>query len=79
MLILTRRPGESIHLGENITVTVVSVKGRQVRLGFEVPEETPVYRDEVYQRVQEQNRLASQTFEQDLLTAAQLWGPTEKE
>jgi len=47
MLILTRRPGESLYLGENIRITVLGMQGKQVRLGLEVPEETTVYREEV--------------------------------
>lgn len=73
MLILTRRPGESIHLGDNIKITVLSVKGKQIKIGLDVPEDLPVYRDELYRRVQEQNRMAAQTSEQDLLAVTQLW------
>lgn len=73
MLILSRRPGESLHLGDNIKITVLSVKGKQIKLGLEVPEHTPVYRDEIYRRVQEQNRLALQVSEQDLKRVAGIW------
>lgn len=79
MLILTRRPGESIHLGDDVKITVLSVKGKQIKLGFDVPEDTPVYREEVYQRVMEQNRMALQTVEQDLIMATRLWAKQEKE
>ncbi|SKA72864.1 carbon storage regulator CsrA [Desulfobaculum bizertense] len=77
MLILTRRPGESIYLGDDIKITVLGVQGKQIKLGLEVPEDLPVYREEVYLRVQEQNRLALQLSDQDLLAATQLW-QTEK-
>ncbi|MFO7595145.1 MAG: carbon storage regulator CsrA [Desulfocurvibacter africanus] len=73
MLILTRRPGESIHLGDNIKITVLSVKGKQIKLGLDVPEDMSVYRDELYRKVQEQNRLAAKSTEQDLLAVTQLW------
>lgn len=73
MLILSRRPGESLHLGDNIKITVLSIKGKQIKLGLEVPEDTPIYRDELYRRVQEQNRLALQVSEQDLKRVAGIW------
>jgi carbon storage regulator len=73
MLILSRRPGESLHLGDNIKITVLSVKGKQIKLGLEVPEDTPIYRDELYRWVQEQNRLALQASEQDLKRVAGIW------
>lgn len=47
MLILTRRPGESLYLGENIRITVLGIQGRQVKLGLEVPAETTVDRKSV--------------------------------
>ena len=73
MLILSRRPGESLHLGDNIKIIVLSVKGKQIKLGLEVPEDTPVYRDELYRQVKEQNRLALQVSEQDLKRVAGIW------
>lgn len=52
MLILTRRVSEAIIIGNDITVTVLSVKGHQVRLGFDAPKEVSVHREEIYQRIQ---------------------------
>lgn len=52
MLILTRRPGESVKIGDDITVTVLGIKGNQLRLGFTAPAHIPVHREEVYQRIQ---------------------------
>jgi carbon storage regulator len=77
MLVLTRRSGESIKLGDSITISVLSIKGRQVKLGIEVPEDVPVYREEVLRRVQEQNRMAIRTLQQDVLALATLWKSTE--
>lgn len=73
MLILTRRPGESLYLGDNIKITVLGMQGKQVKLGLDVPRETTVYREEVYKRVCEENRRALETSNQDLMQAAELW------
>ena len=51
MLILSRRPGESVKIGDEITVTVLSVKGGQVRLGFSAPPNVAVHREEVHERI----------------------------
>jgi carbon storage regulator len=52
MLILTRRPQETVRVGDNIKVQVLGFKGGQVRLGVEAPKEVPVYREEIYIRRQ---------------------------
>jgi carbon storage regulator len=52
MLILTRRVGETIMVGDDVTVTVLGVKGNQVRIGVNAPKEVAVHREEIYERVQ---------------------------
>jgi carbon storage regulator len=73
MLILTRRPGESLYVGDAIRITVLSLQGKNVRIGLDVPEDMVVYREEVYGRVSEENRMALAINTEDLLTAAQIW------
>ena len=55
MLILTRRVGETVMIGDEIAVTVVGINGNQIRLGITAPKEIPVHREEVYERLHEQN------------------------
>jgi carbon storage regulator len=52
MLILTRKQAESINIGNDITITVLGVSGRQVRIGIDAPKDVPVHRDEITQRIQ---------------------------
>jgi carbon storage regulator len=51
MLILTRRVGETLMVGEEVTVTVLDVKGNQVRIGINAPREVAVHREEIYERI----------------------------
>lgn len=60
MLILTRRPGESIHIGDDITITILGVKGNQVRVGVNAPKEVAVHREEVAERIATQKAVASE-------------------
>lgn len=56
MLVLTRRVGESIVIGNDVTVTVLDVRGDQIRLGIDAPKHVPIHREEVYVQVQQENR-----------------------
>ena len=59
MLILTRRVGESLVIGDEINVTVLGVKGNQVRIGVDAPKEVAVHREEIYERIQENGESGS--------------------
>lgn len=54
MLILTRRVGETLMVGDDVTVTVLGVKGNQVRIGVNAPKDVSVHREEIYQRIQKE-------------------------
>jgi carbon storage regulator len=64
MLILTRKPGESLYVlykdGQTIKVTVVEIKGNQIRLGIDAPSELRIYREEIYLQILEENKKAAQ-------------------
>lgn len=55
MLILTRRVGETLMIGDDVTVTVLGVKGNQVRIGVNAPKDVAVHREEIYDRIRKEN------------------------
>jgi carbon storage regulator len=59
MLVLSRKPGESLRVGDDIRITVVSTASGQVRIGIEAPENVRIHREEVYERIVEANREAA--------------------
>ncbi|MDD5341867.1 MAG: carbon storage regulator CsrA [Patescibacteria group bacterium] len=59
MLILTRKLGENIRIGDKIKVTILDIKGGQVKLGIDAPPHVAVHREEIYERIREENRRAS--------------------
>jgi carbon storage regulator len=79
MLILSRRPGESVHVGDDIKITVLSIKGQQIKIGLDVPENMPVYREEIYLKVRSQNASALDLDNNDLMMAATLWTSTDRQ
>ena len=62
MLVLTRKSGESINLGDDITITIVEIKGNSVRLGIKAPADLKIYRKELYEKIKQENLLSSNLF-----------------
>jgi carbon storage regulator len=76
MLILTRRPGERVVIGDDILVTVMGVSGHTVRLGIAAPGGVPIYREEIWLAVREENRAAA-AAQADALPATPVAGQAE--
>jgi carbon storage regulator len=72
MLVLTRKIGESIKINEDVKITVIEVKGKNIRLGIEAPKETKIYREEVFLRIKQENRSAATSPDIDLGKISQL-------
>lgn len=60
MLILTRKPGESLYIGDDIKITIVELKGHQIRVGITAPAKMRIYREEIYLQILEENRMAAE-------------------
>ncbi|MBX9766035.1 MAG: carbon storage regulator CsrA [Bdellovibrionales bacterium] len=72
MLVLTRKLGECIAIDDHIKITVVQIKGKQVRLGIQAPGDTKIHREEVYLAIQEQNKASVTTSAHDTRKVAAL-------
>jgi carbon storage regulator len=72
LLILTRKVGESIAIGDDIQVSVVEIKGTQVKLGIRAPIDVTVHREEIYLKIQEENRRASEVSKEALVSVEDL-------
>ncbi len=76
MLILTRKPGESLYIGDDIKVTLMEIKGNQVRVGVDAPPTVRIYREEIYLQILEENKSAaalSMDAPTDLGAVAKAW------
>ena len=67
MLVLTRKPGERLVIGDNIVITVVEIKGDNIRIGIDAPREVKVYRGEIYDAIVAKNRRAAMPVSGDAL------------
>ena len=66
MLALSRKPGESVIIGNDIELTILEVKGEQVKVGIKAPKSIAIYRKELFEQIQESNRESSNTSEKDM-------------
>ncbi len=73
MLVLTRKLGEGIVIGDGIRVTVMDIRGKQVKLAIDAPKEVTVHREEIYQRIVEENRQAVSADSTRLSEIARMW------
>ena len=73
MLILTRKSGEGIRIGDNITLKIIEIRGNQVRLGIDAPRDLSVHREEIYALIQEQNREAAKSSPVDPQVLSEVW------
>jgi carbon storage regulator len=72
MLVLTRKLGERIAIGDDISITLLEIKGSQVKLGIEAPKSISVHRQEIYERIREENLRSSEVGISELSKAASL-------
>ncbi|BBA71442.1 carbon storage regulator CsrA [Geobacter sulfurreducens] len=79
MLVLTRKMGEVVTIGDSIRIKVVEMKGNQVRLGIEAPNDMRIYREEIYLKVQRENQIAASWSLADLEKAVTCLGADGKE
>lgn len=79
MLVLTRKLGESIRIGDNIIVKVVDLDSRHVKLGIEAPRNVAVNREEIYERIQKENKAAADLKDQNLKTMADAFRKSKTE
>lgn len=78
MLVLTRKSGEAIQIGDNITITIVEIKGSQVRLGIDAPSDVLIYRKELYERIREENLISARVSMDDFRSIKERIRPDDK-
>jgi len=76
MLILTRKLGEQITIGDDITITLIEIKGSHVKLGIDAPKNVVIHRREIYERIREENLGSSMVVDADLSRAESILGIT---
>lgn len=79
MLVLTRKVGEGIAIGDDVKIIVMQIKGKQVRLGIKASATTLVHREEIYQRIQDENKEAAQSSRYSVDEARQVFSQQNKD
>jgi carbon storage regulator len=79
VLVLTRKVGEGIAIGDDVKIVVMQIKGKQVRLGIKAAPTTAVHREEIFQKIQEENRMASQAPKEGVSGAGSVLGVAPRE
>ena len=74
MLALSRKPGESVIIGNDIEITILEVKGEQVKVGIKAPQSVAIYRKELFEQIQESNREASKISEDAMKNLNKIFG-----
>ena len=77
MLVLTRRAGESVMIGNDVIITVLEVRGEVIRLGIQAPRDVQVHREEVYRELQSANRAAASPTDDAVRAVTELLRPAE--
>ncbi|KAB2835150.1 MAG: carbon storage regulator CsrA [Candidatus Brocadia sp.] len=78
MLVLTRKLGESINIGDEIKITIIDCQGKQIKLGIIAPKHVKVHREEIFEKIQEENKKAAKVSKEALMEAAQKLKRNEK-
>ena len=73
MLVLTRKPGQSVYIGDDIKITLHGIRGNQVRIGIEAPSSVKIFREEIYLQILEENKSAAVEAPTDLEGVAKAW------
>ena len=79
MLVLTRRLGESVIISDSIKITIVDIEGRQVKVGIQAPKDITIFRQEVYDRIKQENISAAKATMADIKKAAKMLNLEKKE
>ncbi len=73
MLVLTRKPGQSVYIGDDVKITLHGIRGNQVRIGIDAPSSVKIYREEIYLQILEENKVAAADTPSDLGDVAKAW------